>query len=378
MELRKLEQQEHIITRALWESVFKEDTKAFLDYYYSVKTKKNEIYVIDEDADIRAMLQLNPYRLKVEDVVCRTHYIIGVATQEAYRGRKMMQKLLLQAMQDMYRRKEPFTFLMPAAEAIYTPYDFRFVYKQRQRMLCGKKSRADLRIEQAEMKDAGRIAVFARKVLKEKYQVYAVRNKEYYETMIQEQASEGGHTGIVMEGRKPVGILFYTENEIEIMEPLFLDGREDALYHAIYELTGDETTKVPVIAWEEGGSTAGDRGIDKPVIMARILHIESFLKMLKTIDGQPLCCSFAIIDPWMLQNNRILKMEYVPEEQEMRISDTEDSDGVFTIDAFTSLIFGYRTMEEIEKDDGVLLTEKLRMEFQKIDMLNRIFLNEFV
>ena len=32
---RKLEKQEHIKTRKLWEDVFKEDTKEFLDYYYN-------------------------------------------------------------------------------------------------------------------------------------------------------------------------------------------------------------------------------------------------------------------------------------------------------------------------------------------------------
>ncbi|MGC4017938.1 MAG: hypothetical protein QM793_00985 [Muricomes sp.] len=42
-------------------------------------------------------------------------------------------------MKDMYDRKEPFTFLMPAAEAIYTPYDFRFTYKQNKEAVYGKK-----------------------------------------------------------------------------------------------------------------------------------------------------------------------------------------------------------------------------------------------
>ena len=46
-EVRKLEKREHIRSRKLWEKVFTEDSTEFLDYYYSVKTSENEIYVIE-------------------------------------------------------------------------------------------------------------------------------------------------------------------------------------------------------------------------------------------------------------------------------------------------------------------------------------------
>ena len=48
MKLRKLHPEEHIKTRKLWEEIFTEDTPEFLDYYYSVKAKDNEIYVIED------------------------------------------------------------------------------------------------------------------------------------------------------------------------------------------------------------------------------------------------------------------------------------------------------------------------------------------
>ena len=51
MELRRLEEQEHQKTRKLWEEVFSDDTRAFLDYYYFIKTKENEIWVIEEDGE---------------------------------------------------------------------------------------------------------------------------------------------------------------------------------------------------------------------------------------------------------------------------------------------------------------------------------------
>ena len=61
MEIEKLEVSQHLDTRKLYEEVFSEDEKSFVDYYYQEKTKDNIIYVVREDDDIQAMLHLNPY-----------------------------------------------------------------------------------------------------------------------------------------------------------------------------------------------------------------------------------------------------------------------------------------------------------------------------
>ena len=91
MILRRLKQDEHGLTRKLWEEVFTEDTKAFLDYYYFIKTKENRIYVIEEDGEIRSMLQLNPYRIRIEAEEFPSDYIIAVSTQKEYRSRGYME-----------------------------------------------------------------------------------------------------------------------------------------------------------------------------------------------------------------------------------------------------------------------------------------------
>ena len=65
MEVRLLKQQEHGKTRLLWEKVFQEDSKAFLDYYYFFKTRENSVYVVEEDEEIRSMLHLNPFLIQV-------------------------------------------------------------------------------------------------------------------------------------------------------------------------------------------------------------------------------------------------------------------------------------------------------------------------
>ena len=90
MVIRRLKQEEHARTRALWEEVFQEDTKAFLDYYYYIKTRDNQIFVIEEDGAIRSMIHLNPYQVKVENRYFPSAYIIAVATEKPYRSRGYM------------------------------------------------------------------------------------------------------------------------------------------------------------------------------------------------------------------------------------------------------------------------------------------------
>ena len=238
MELRRLEEQEHQKTRKLWEEVFSDDTRAFLDYYYFIKTKENEIWVIEEDGEIQSMLQLNPYQLQVAEHPFLCRYIIAVATRAQYRSRGYMSSLLRKAMQEMYGKKEPFTFLMPAAEAIYTPYDFRFVYSQRQAVFEKKAETELIEEEDATMFQAEELAAFAKERLFGTARVYAVRDAHYYQTRVLEQQSENGGIRMLKKDGKLVGIYCYAKEETcEVLEPLILPGYETVFWDSISGLS---------------------------------------------------------------------------------------------------------------------------------------------
>ena len=90
MKIRKLETGEKLNTRKLYEEVFSEDSKDFVDYYYEEKVKDNQIYVVEEDGEIQAMLHLNPYELAVNGSRKDVNYIVAVATRKSYRKRGFM------------------------------------------------------------------------------------------------------------------------------------------------------------------------------------------------------------------------------------------------------------------------------------------------
>ena len=97
---------------------FDEDSPAFVDYYFRVKAAENEIFVVEnEKQEILATLHLNPYKMMFCGEKAKTNYIVAVATRADCRHQGMMRSLLQASLQEMYRREETFTWLMPAAEA---------------------------------------------------------------------------------------------------------------------------------------------------------------------------------------------------------------------------------------------------------------------
>ena len=384
MNLRVLDPEEHGKTRKLWENVFTEDTKAFLDYYYFIKTRDNRISVVEEDGEIVSMLQQNPYRIRVEGKAFPSAYIIAVATQKEYRGRGYMRELLCRALAEMYDQKIPFTFLMPAAEAIYTPYDFRFIYDQRigkisETALSGKECGFDgqFREQDAGLWDAQEMADFFQENFAGKWQVCTERDAGYYQTMILEQQSERGGVRLLRKDGRIIAMAAYArEDGTEIREPLCMDGYEDFLHKMMLHCAGeDNTDRKEIRVYADLTDPHTEK---KPVIMARIVNLPVFLSALKVPAGTRAECSFAVIDPVLKQNSRIWKLESGAEEEEVHVRETEDSDGVLSIADLTEFVFGRTEIGEIKKREGVILSERLEVELGKIRKLESIFLNEVV
>ena len=420
MKLRRLDPSEHGKTRELWEEVFPDDTKAFLDYYYYIKTRDNAIYVIEEDGEICSMLQLNPYMVRVEGQEFPSAYIIAVATRKEYRSRGYMGALLRTSLKEMYNRGLPFTFLMPAAEAIYTPYDFRYIYSQDTGTLIrGKrdgalywKSEGDSPVHseiKAEVKaaelekgwggnvlssdaglwDAEELSGFFEDNFADRFQVCTVRDAAYYQTMILEQQSERGGVRLMRRDGALKGFYAYAGEEgLEIREPLFLPGYEEDFRSSAEELA-DRMQEGQQRDAEQHGD-AGQKEIlvyacppeyadrRKPLIMARIVSLRKLLSALKVPEEESVNCSFAVIDPLITENSRVWRLTSGIGETELHVGETEDSEGVLPAADLTELIFGRAAPEELAGREGVLLTERLAGELKKIITLSGVCFNEIV
>lgn len=322
MIIRKLEQSEHIATRKLWEEIFPEDTKAFLDYYYYIKAAKNQIYVVEEDGRICSMLQLNPYRIRLEDKSFPSEYIVAVATKKEYRSRGYMRALLNTVLERMHSEKVPFTFLMPAAEAIYRPYDFRYIYDQCMQEVK-KDETADARNRESEPQkegtlefsdaglwDAEEMADFFEEHFSDSWQVYAQRDTAYYQTMILERQSEKGGVRLMRENGVLKGFYAYAlEEGLEVREPLYLNQFEGEFERSMQMLLDKSNIRK---ADQNENRVQQSLRIYAPLnkksckmrsmIMARIVCLPEFLKAMIVDETETLECSFAVLDSILYKN----------------------------------------------------------------------------
>lgn len=334
MKIRKLETEEKQNTRELYEEVFSEDSKSFVDYYYEEKLKDNQIYAVEEDGKLQAMLHLNPYELMVNGSKKDVNYIVAVATRENYRKRGFMSELLKKALRDMYADGETFTFLMPASENIYLPFDFRTVCEQnREYYNAADCANADAVIADAKAEDAGEMAEYMEEKLAKRYQVYAKRSGAYYERLIKEYASDGGSLKIYRKDGKITDIKIDAEAE-EV----------------------------------DGG---------KPKIMIRIVDIRRMLMSLRLKSFMGTC--FTVTDPIVEENNRCVMITGTEFSGVMLMDGKpENSEGTITVAALASFVFGAKSIEEICKEDGVDMTDRMKEELGKIIPLSKIYLNETV
>lgn len=327
MKIRRLEREELGAARSLYEEVFSEDSTSFVDYYFAEKTKDNRIYVLEEDGAVRSMLHLNPYAVMVNGVEKQAHYIVAVATQEAYRKRGYMKALIRKALRDMYQEGESFTFLMPAAEAIYLPHDFRTVYEQRKRYYHGEG-------EPLKEEEAGELASVAEAYLSAHYQVYVKRDRTYYERLMKEYASDGGR-------------LMVRRSEGKIADCLI---------------------DMPDAKAEEE---------KRPKIMIRIVDVRRMLMSLRLKSLMAVC--FQIKDSVIEENNRCVVLTGTEFSGAMLMEGKEgNSEGVITIAALGSLVFGNRTVDQICEEEGVWMSERMKEEMRKLIPLSDIYLNETV
>ena len=179
MDIRYLHQQEKERSRELWEQCFPEDSARFLDYYYQEKCRDNQILVLEgEQGEILSMAHQNPYRIVMPAGEYVLDYIVGVATDEKCRHQGYMRRLLTRMLSEQKARKNPFTFLMPASERIYAPFDFVWICPYTE--LAPRVERMD--------------AAGQNRYLAARYQMFCKRDAVYLENLAAEKRAEEGET----------------------------------------------------------------------------------------------------------------------------------------------------------------------------------------
>ena len=386
--VKKLKGKEKQQSRQLWEEIFTEDSKEFLDYYYTEKLKNNQILGSFEKGKLVSMLHLNPYRLCVGKYETVSEYIVAVATKKEYRHQGKMAELLHQAMLEAKKEESPFVFLMPAKEAIYHPFGFVTVYERKD--YCVTRQMLSEAMEKSTLLKKGNTSVFIEEIaesaseevkwaavselikysqsrLEKHYQVFAKRDQQYYTGLLKEQNSQQGSILLARDSStgKICGYCFMTkEGEVQLRELVCDVHRETEILNGIWQICGIER-ELKIFGGEfEDTILPVDKNF--PCIMARITDVCKFAELIplgqeerQWIKSYP---RITIVDSFMKENQGqyVLKLEKKGGEFFAKAEKQGDSSGESEELPLYSPVF---TIEEI-----------LRKSFQKL----KIFLNEVV
>ena len=320
--IRYLETEEKGRARALWNEAFPEDSRPFGDYYFTEKIKDNRILVCEEEGRIVSMLHRNPYAVSMRGDVRTCDYIVGVATAVSERHKGHMRSLLLAMLRDMQEERMPFTFLMPARESLYTPYDFRYIYDQPRWVLHYNKDIRKVPFTGGPLCED--LAQWQNAWLKRQYEVFAVRDGAYLERMEKELKSEDGTCRLIYDDDWFIGM----ESEWGLKE------RE-----LRYLYTG-----------ERYRTLAGT----KPAIMARIVCLPEFVKNIRLAEGcaeEEITVEIGVHDLFVPQNQGAWLWRLTKEGSELTQESRFISKGrmaVFTIAELTQWLFGYEVPEQVK------------------------------
>lgn len=284
--------------RKLYEEIFDEDSPTFVDYYFRVKAAENEIFVVEnEKQEILATLHLNPYEMMFCGEKVKTNYIVAVATRADCRHQGMMRSLLQASLQEMYRREETFTWLMPAAEAIYRPFGFQFIYEKNKMTVTAdvlqraetdenwqihldQEVSGDIFCEEAKKEDLAELACFAEKQLSKLAEVYTVHDIAYFEQRMQEVGCEGGSLILIRKEKEICGYFLALKKDREAWEIVVEDAVQKKAFPAVLHWFGTSEEKCTFTAfpqiWEQYAQSE-----NVPAIMGRLVHLERFVCCLK-------------------------------------------------------------------------------------------------
>lgn len=410
----------------LWQECFG-DSKQYTDFYFKWYVDHNKILTLYEEnvsvsmlennkqmnqkpekQVLTAMLHLNPYPLMLRESEIQANYIVGVATKHEYRKQGRMRKLLIKAMKEMYQKEEQFTYLMPADEKIYKPYGFRYIYKQSRVKVQIKEERLeqiekDLIIKKLneesneDRKELIRQLVsYSMDQLKRNFQIYTKRSELYYETICAEMKSGNGDVLLFYDNQKLIGYCAYMleDNIAEVVECIIekqysysiVNNINNIIYKRFACNDSSKGSDILTIHYLEtffmnleAFTSSGDHSCisinEHPIIMARIIHLQEFLKGISARENTTIV--LGVKDEILDENQGAYELHFSKHGCNV-IRTKKEPELTLDISVLTSILFGYQRLEELDLPFVEHINQDMIKKWNLINHYKDLYINEIV
>ena len=388
MKMRYAREDEIDSIKEIWNYCFN-DEDTFVDYYFNHKYKNHNTIVACEDNDIVSSLQLNQYKINLDNKVYDTSYVVGVSTFPQVRGRGYMKNIMDFSLNELYKKGQLISILMPIDYRLYRKYGYEHCYDQLEYNINIddlKNFNLNGRLYKATEKNIDDL-ININNIFLEDVNGNTVRDKEYYINLFREVKSEGGHVYVYKDVSYKGYIIYFLNGENMFVRELFykdLDSLKSILKFIYNHNTQckNVTISAPVndkIKFVLENPKTTDIKI-KPFMMGRVINVEEYLNGLQVEESIDISANIFIEDKFIKENNGVFNIEI--KNKKVKAKKVRGNYSLsLSINSFTQLAFSYVDIKDIivlnnidRNDKNKEVIELLKVLFKKKEN----YINEYV
>nr|WP_312984197.1 GNAT family N-acetyltransferase [Clostridioides sp.] len=340
--------------KEIWSYCFG-DTEKFMDYYFSKRYFKEHNVVVEQDGNIISSLQLGQYTINLNSNNYDTSYVVGVSTLPEARGKGFMKSMMNFTLEELNKRGEKVSILMPIDYRIYRRYGYEHCYDQIQYNIDVDDLRS-FRIKgnfHKSNKDHVKALIDMADSFQNGLNGYTIRDNKYFENLFGEIQSEDGNF-YIYENDGYKGYLIYSFNgDTMFVRELFYKDIDSlkSMMGFIYN-HNTQCKKVSISA------PIGDKlklildnpkDVDFkliPFMMGRVINVIKYFESIDTNKDYVGSLNIKIVDNQIKENNYVFKMNI--KDGSVTVKTTEEKEDLeLSINALTQIAFSYLNIEEI-------------------------------
>lgn len=388
MNIRYAREDEKNSIKEIWSYCFN-DSQRFMDYYFRNKYSRGNTVVVDDKEEIVSSLQLNQYKLRLNNKIYDTSYIVGVSTFPQVRGMGYMKKIMKFTLEELYKKGQLVSILMPIDYRLYRKYGYEHCYDQIEYNIDIedlKRFKINGRLHKVDNSYIGDLIDINNNFL-EKVNGNVIRDEYYYENLFEEINSEDGHIYIHEDNGYEGYIIYFLNGDTMFVRELYYNNIESlkSMLKFIYN-HNTQCKKVTIsspindkIRFVLDNPKTCEIKI-KPFMMGRIINFKEYLETLEVSKEDDFTANILLEDNFISENNGVFRIEV----KDGKISVEKVKEGydiALTINTISQLAFSYIDFNEAltlsNKDESDVRDEVINL-FNSIFKKKDNYINEYI
>ncbi|HBG2464365.1 TPA: GNAT family N-acetyltransferase, partial [Clostridioides difficile] len=383
MEIRYAKEEEIESIKEIWSYCFN-DTESFMKYYFNDKYKSENTVVALDEGKIISSLQLNQYKLLLNSKVYNTSYVVGVSTLPEGRGAGYMNKVMKFTLNELYKKGQLVSILMPIDYRLYRRFGYEHCYDQIEYTINTddlKNFKSSGKMKKSNLSQIDDLIQIDRTFLNE-VNGNVLKDEHYYENLFKEIQSEDGFLYIHEGNEKDGYIVYFLQEDKMFVRELFyknIDALKSMLkfiynHNTQCKIVTISTPTIDKIRFILDNPKDSDIKI-KPFMMGRVINVKKFIEDIDIEKDINSSFNLLIEDKFIDENNGLFKISIQNKKVSVEQLDKkgaekpqEDFDIKLDINTLTQLSFSY-----IDVNEAIFLNDIKDVSEETLETLNCIF-----